>query len=134
MNRRAFLRYSMGASALALLPGCRFSFEQGLFNPCGPALPKELANHPLVAAAWEGLKADAVWDCHVHLFGNGRSRTGIWVSPDFDHPTGIASKVRHTMFASGGCLGEDEALWDQRMVERLNLLIDGFPRGAKTML
>ena len=134
MNRRNFLRTAAAASSAVFLPGCDFSFEQGIFNPCRAPLPRELADHPVVKAAWQGLRADAVWDCHVHLFGNGRSKAGLWVSPEFDNPNSIVTKVRHTMFASGGCLGEDEARWDQRMVERLTLLIDDFPPGFKVML
>lgn len=78
--------------------------------------------------------ADAVWDCHAHLFGNGRSRTGIWVNPDFDNPKTIASRARRDMFANGGCLGDDETRWDERMVERLTEPANELPDGVKVML
>jgi uncharacterized protein len=134
VNRRHFLTFTMGGAAMAALPGCKFSFEQGVYNACKTAMPSELANHPLVQAAWSGIDASQVWDCHAHLFGNGRSGPGIWVSPDFDGGKTLGSKVRRAMFANGGCLGENEALWDKRMVERLLHLIDAMPPGAKVIL
>jgi predicted TIM-barrel fold metal-dependent hydrolase len=134
MNRRNFLNGMLAGFSLTQLPACRFSFEQGISNPCLGSLLSAVAGHPLVRGAWRGLNADAVWDCHVHLFGNGRSGTGIWVNPDFDHPKTAGSRVRHDLFANGGCLGDDEARWDERMVERLTQQVDEFPAGVKAML
>lgn len=134
MNRRTFLNGMLGGFALTQLPACRFSFEQGISNPCLSSLPREVAGHPLVSSAWRGLNADAVWDCHVHLFGNGRSGSGIWVNPDFGNPKTLGSKARHAMFANGGCLGNDETRWDERMVERLTQQVNELPAGVKVML
>ncbi len=134
MKRRTFLTGTLAGIALTQLPACRISFEQGISNPCLSPLPREVAGHPLVRSAWQGLDADAVWDCHVHLFGNGRSRTGIWLHPQFDNSKTIASKARHATFANGGCLGSDEAHWDERMVERLTERVDELPAGVKVML
>jgi predicted TIM-barrel fold metal-dependent hydrolase len=134
MKRRGLLKGALAGFALAQLPACRFSFEQGLSNPCLSPLPRGVAGHPLVKSAWQGIEADAVWDCHVHLFGNGRSGSGIWVNPEFDHPKTVASKVRHFMFANGGCLGDDEARWDERMVDHLAQQVDELPQGVKVML
>ena len=53
-----------------------------LSNPCRAGrLPDELANHPIVRAAWDGLDASQLWDCHVHLFGSGDSDAGVWINP-----------------------------------------------------
>jgi uncharacterized protein len=137
VNRRSFMRLTLGGAAAAGLPtltGCKFSFEQGVYNACKTALPPHLANHPLVLAAWNGVDASEVWDCHAHLFGNGRSGPGIWVSPDFDAGNTMGAKVRRAMFANGGCLGDDEALWDRRMVERIVHLLDALPVGAKAVM
>lgn len=134
MKRRAFLKLATGAAAAATLTSCKFTFEQGVYNACHVALPAHLAQHPLVIAAWEGIDPALVWDSHVHLFGNGRSGPGIWVSRDFDEGRSMGSKVRRAMFANGGCLGHDEAKWDARMVVRLTQLLDALPAGAKAML
>ena len=133
MKRRAFLQLAAGGAAVTLT-SCKFTFEQGVYNACHVALPLDLARHPLVLAAWRGIDPAQTWDCHVHLFGNGRSGPGIWVSRDFDEGRSMGSKVRRAMFANGGCLGENEAMWDARMVVRLAQLLDGLPAGVKAML
>ena len=127
MHRRAFL-----ASTLALAGCDRFSLEQGLMSSCGEA--GDLARGPAVQQAWQGLRAERVWDMHVHLFGNGRSRAGIWVEPDLDTPQSIEGRVRHAFFMNGGCVGADEERLDQGMVARLSALADECPAGARFML
>lgn len=134
MNRRGFLQLAAGGAAAATLTSCKFTFEQGLYNPCAAGLPPDLARHPLVQAAWQGIDPAQTWDCHVHLFGNGRSGPGIWINRDFDEGRSMGSKVRRTMFVNGGCLGENEAQWDQRMVARITQLVDELPVGVKAML
>jgi mannonate dehydratase len=128
MDRRGFL----GLAALSLLPGCRFTFEQGLFGECREG--SNLNALPIVQAAWKGLDPDKVWDVHAHLFGNGRSGGGIWVAPDFDRPFWPEARIRHAFFANAGCVGEDPNQWDQGMVKRLNRLVDDLPAGARVML
>ena len=94
----------------------------------------DLSRNPLASAAWDGLVADRVWDVHVHLFGNGRSRSGVWVDPGFDHPTGPEGYLRKTMFMNGGCVRGDEDQTDRAVVERLATIADEFPAGAKFVL
>ena len=48
-------------------------------NPCLSPLPERLAKHELVAAAFEGLDAAALWDVHAHLLGTGDSGSGCSV-------------------------------------------------------
>ena len=69
MNRRRFLEL---APLSLLLGGCPLTFEQGLMNECRDPAANALLADPRVQAAWQGLRADRVWDVHVHLFGNGR--------------------------------------------------------------
>lgn len=133
MRRRDFLRAGLLLPAAAL-GGCKlkhFSMEQGMYNACrsGP-----VAAGALVADAWAGLDPAKVWDCHAHLFGNGRSRQGLWVNPGFDEPTTLPAKVRRAMFINGGCAGTDEAKLDQAAVARLVILADQLPAGAKLVL
>jgi mannonate dehydratase len=122
------------AASVAALTGCRFSLEQGLFNerraPGGHAVLRDR----LVRQAWEGIDASLVWDCHAHLFGNGRSRSAIFLNPGFDRPSTLAGKVRRAMFFNAACGGEDEDLLDAEIVARLAHLASDLPPGAKVML
>jgi uncharacterized protein len=133
MNRRRFLEAATCAPALAV-GGCnRFSFEQGVFGECRPEHAHGSAGR-FIEEAWRGIDATKVWDVHAHLFGNGRSGSGIYVDPDFDRPRTPMGLVRRTFFMNGGCVGDDEERLDQGMVRRLVQLVDRCPPGAKVML
>ena len=96
MRRRAFLGASLAAPA-ALLAGCRFTFEQGFFGECqAPRVPGMAA--ALVRAAWDGIRTANVWDVHAHLFGDGRSGSGIWLDPELDRPSGVVARARRIFF------------------------------------
>jgi mannonate dehydratase len=134
MRRRDFLKLGAGLAGAASLSACKheFSLEEGLKGDCRTL--GDLSRNPLVSAAWEGLAADRVWDVHVHLFGDGRSRSGIWVDPPFDHPAGPESYLRKTMFMNGGCIRGDGKQADAAMVERLATIAGEFPTGARFVL
>lgn len=134
MSRRAFLRSAAVAAAAGALSGCRFSLEHGIFNRCAPPGGHAVMREPLVRAAWEGLDPARVWDCHAHLFGNGRTGGGIYLNPGFDRPSTLAGRVRRAMFFNAACGGEDEERLDAAVVERLSHLVDELPPGAKVML
>ena len=131
MRRRDFMR-ACAALPLAAAGGCDLTLEQGLMGACETG--RDLARNPWVEKAWRDLRVERVWDVHTHLFGNGRSRAGIWVEPDYDRPRSIGARVRHAFFKNGGCVGEDEDRMDQAMVARLSQLADDCPPGAKFML
>lgn len=128
LNRRAML-------ALAALPltGCPLSFEQGLMAECR-AGAFDAEERRWLARAWEGLRVDRVWDTHAHLFGNGRSKSGVFVEPEFDRPRTPAKLARRMFFLNGGCISGDEERFDQAMVARLVTLVDQLPVGAKVVL
>jgi mannonate dehydratase len=134
VNRRGFLRSAGAASVASALGGCGFSFEQGLFNECRAPGGHRVFRERLVRAAWDGVDPARVWDCHAHLFGNGRSGSGIYLNPGFDRPSSIAGRVRRAMFINAGCGGADEDRLDLAVVERLAHLADELPPGAKVML
>ena len=131
MRRRDFLAVASGA---VLLTGCPFSFEQGVMNECRAANALSPAANALLQAAWQGLRPDGVWDCHVHLFGNGRGGSGIYVNPAFERGWNPASRVRHAFFMNAACAGRDDDAIDAQVVARLTQLADAFPAGAKLML
>jgi uncharacterized protein len=138
MNRRQFLVNAggLGLSSMLASPhaAARFSLGEGIFNPCRKPLPLALRSHPLVASLAERFQGEQIWDCHVHLFGNGKSGRGIWLNPDFAEPSNPIAAVRKTMFMSGGCIGEDDQAADQRMIDELALRVAELPAGAKAIL
>jgi mannonate dehydratase len=134
VSRRRFLGAAAAAAAAGALTGCRFSLEQGLFNECRAPGGHRVMRERLVRSAWEGLDATRVWDCHAHLFGNGRAGSGIYLSPGFDRPSTLAGRVRRAMFFNAACGGEDEDRLDVAVAERIVHLADEFPPGAKVML
>jgi predicted TIM-barrel fold metal-dependent hydrolase len=128
VKRRDLL--ALGAAA-PLLAGCPFDFREGVDNPC--RLEPGVSSHPLVLAAWEGLRTDQVWDMHVHLYGNGRGGKGIAVDPGFEGHSPMMRARRH-FFMNAGCVGAWDDGLDARMVARLAALVDQCPLGAKVML
>jgi mannonate dehydratase len=133
MERRAFLRLGAAAS-LAVLGGCRWWPEQGMRNPCLGPLPERLREHELVKAAWEGIEAAKVWDCHAHLVGLGDGGSGAWVNPRMDswaHPFQMAQK---RFYFNAACIPDQRDSVDAGYAARLLALMDDLPEGAKLML
>ncbi|MBF0341983.1 MAG: amidohydrolase, partial [Magnetococcales bacterium] len=100
--RRRFLRQTLTLLGTGVA-GCA---PVRLWNPCHDDLPEELANHPLVQRAWEGIDPKRFWDCHVHLAGNGDGGSGIRLSPDMDslwHPVLYAMRA---FYLNAGCVDQ----------------------------
>jgi mannonate dehydratase len=132
-SRRTFLTRSL-ALAAAPLAGCRFTLEQGLFNECRAPGGHAVLRHPLVAAAWDGLRPERVWDCHAHLFGNGKSGKGIWLNPEWDSVLTPAARARRIFYVNASCGGEDDERLDAGIVRRMTHVADELPAGAKVVL
>ena len=135
MNRRQFMRLA----ALACVSGTAYGGwrwwpEQGLQNPCRASLPLELARHPLVRAAWEGIDASQVWDCHAHLFGNGDSGSGVWMNPSMYSLASPAQYVQRLFYMNAGCVHDAPGQVDRSVVSRLENLVEGLRPGVKVML
>jgi uncharacterized protein len=134
MKRRNFL---IGSGTMALAAGAGAAYvwpEQGLLNPCKADMPPQLAGHELVRAAWEGIDASRVWDCHVHLIGVGDSTSGVWINPrmqSWAHPLEFAQRL---FFLNAGCAHEAPGRVDSSYVERMRNLVDALAPGAKLML
>jgi mannonate dehydratase len=108
--------------------------EQGIVNPCRGALPPRLADHEIVQAAWSGIDAGNVWDCHAHLAGTGDSGSGIWVNPETQsvlHPLQYAQRL---FYLNAGCASDKPGRIDHSYVERMHDLIDGMKPGFKLLL
>jgi mannonate dehydratase len=133
MNRRQFLR-ALSAGAVGLTGGCGLSFEDGIFNPCLPGpLPERLKNHAAVRAAWAGIDAAKLWDCHVHVAGVGDGGTGVWHAPEMKswfHPW---QTLQRRVYLNAACTERDGSV-DQDFLRRLTECLGAFPPGAKAML
>jgi mannonate dehydratase len=131
VRRRDFIKASLCAP---LVSGCAgLTLEEGLMNECRATDAKLLMN-PYILAAWRGLRFDRVWDMHVHLMGNGRSDSGVYLDPAFESGWSPASRLRHTFFRNAACVMGDDKRMDQEVVERLVQLADAMPQGAKLVL
>ena len=118
-----------------MLAACRFWPEQGLWNPCLAQLPKHLAGHELVGAAWDGLDVRNVWDCHAHLVGTGDSASGIYVNPRTESLFNPGEYARRLFFLNAGCVHEEKkGSVDRAYVERMHNLADGMKPGFKLVL
>jgi mannonate dehydratase len=134
VNRRQFFWRTAVSAAATALAGCRFSFEQGLLNECRAPAGHAVLRDRLVRAAWDGVEPSRVWDCHAHLFGNGRSRSGVYLNPDQERPANLAGRVRRAMFLNAACGGEDDERFDRAVADRIAHLADELPPGVKVML
>ncbi len=85
-------------------------------------------------AAWDGLDAAKVWDCHAHLLGSGDSGSGIFVNPRMDSLFNPAQYARRLFFLNAGCVHDARGSVDQAYVERMHNLLDGMRPGVKLLL
>ncbi|MGH8670493.1 MAG: amidohydrolase family protein [Burkholderiales bacterium] len=130
MKRRTLLLgVAMGAGGLA---GIRYWPDQGFVNPClDPSLPDRLADHELVKAAWSGIDALRVWDCHVHLAGTGDGDSGLWVNPAMKRLSSPSMNLRYRFYMNAACVTQRV---DESYIERLLLLQSGLKPGNRLML
>ena len=132
MKRRHFLL--LGGAGVAAAAAWHKWPEQGFFNECRVNLPPDIAAHDLIRAAWSGIDAQQVWDCHVHLVGVGDRDSGAWTSPKLDSLWHPIQRLQKLFYLNAGCVHEAPGRLDQSYVERLHNLVDGMRPGAKLML
>ena len=134
MSRRNFLIAGGAAAGLAGLAAWRFWPEQGIWNPCLGPLPRHLAEHDLVKAAWEGIDPALVWDSHAHLVGVGDSPSGIQLNPKMRSLMSPEHFVRRVFFLNAGCAEVAGRSVDEAYVEQMRTLLGAFPPGEKSLL
>jgi len=130
-NRRRLLAAAGGAAALG---GCGFSLEHGVSNPCRAALPPSPARDDAVLAAWEGIEAARVWDCHAHLIGSGDSGSGIWLNPGMLSVASPVQFAQRLFYLNAGCAHDTPGSVDRSYVERMLNLLERMRPGAKLVL
>jgi predicted TIM-barrel fold metal-dependent hydrolase len=133
MNRRSFLALGAAAAGLAT-SGCDFSFDQGVFNACRAALPDDLANHPLLRSAWQGLDPAKVWDVHCHVFGNGDSGSALWFNPRMESVWNFKEYLQKIFYLNAGCAHDDPGKVDLSVVDRLLDQCEAMPPGFHALL
>jgi uncharacterized protein len=114
-------------AAQAAVPGWP---AQGLINPCLGPLPLELAQHPLVLSAWQGLDAQQVWDAHVHVLGAEGSEAGFNTGALWQRGWRM---LQRRAFLNAACSPADESL-DTGYEQRLMALTQALPPGVRLML
>ncbi len=132
MKRRSLLLGAAGAAILGL-GGSVFARQQ-LWNPCHAALPPAIAGHDIVRAAWDGIDAAQVWDCHAHLAGIGDGGSGIRINPRMLSPLHPTEYLQRLFYLNAGCAHQAPGRVDQSYLERLHNLADGMQPGFKLLL
>lgn len=131
MKRRHLLLGCCVAMGAGLFTGLGLRAAGPLRNPCRGALPPELAGHPLVLAALDGLDATRLVDTHAHLLGTGDSGSGCSVHPSLHQWWQPREVLRRKGILDAACVDERTvASIDHAYVERLHELAAGFPAGA----
>ncbi|MBF0296803.1 MAG: amidohydrolase [Magnetococcales bacterium] len=128
INRRSFFTTLGGFALLTMSGGC------GLRNPCRQGLPATLTEHPLTTAAWQGIDTHKVWDCHVHIAGNGDSGSGITLTPEMESPWHPWLQLQRLFYLNAGCVDDRPGHVDQSYLHRLRERHATLPAGVKLML
>ncbi|MCE2917267.1 MAG: amidohydrolase [Rubrivivax sp.] len=132
-SRRHFLccGAALGAGLFSsLLAGC--DGDTPLTNPCAGTLPREVAQHDRVLAAFAGIAAHRLVDTHAHLLGTGDSGSGCSVHPNMGYNP--FEMLRKRAILNAACVSGDAPSVDRAYVERLSQLMADFPAGARWWL
>jgi len=105
-----------------------------VWNPCRARLPRRLAEHELVRAAWDGIDVAQAWDAHAHLVGTGDAGSGVVVNPRMQSLLHPGEYARRLFFLNAGCAHDAPDSVDRAYVERMLNLMDGMRAGAKLLL
>ncbi len=132
MNRRRLL--GLGAAAGLLATGCEYSLQHGLLNACHAQPPARLRDHPLVLAAWRDVDPANVLDTHCHVFGNGDSGSGVWVSPQMERIWQPQQYLQRLFYLNAGCAHSDPGKIDLTVVDRLLDQCEAMPAGFRVLL
>ena len=131
MNRRRFIA-GLGGSLGCY--GIGSAVAAKVFNPCLASLPSRLARHEMVQEAWAHIDPMQVWDCHAHLVGVGDSTDGAYANPRTKNPLFVSQFVQRIFYMNAACANHTAGKIDSSYVERLRILLDAMPPGAKVML
>jgi len=95
-------------------------------------MPPQLANHPVVRAAWEGVAAEQLWDCHVHLVGVGDNNSDIWVTPNMSSVQHPLQYLQKKFYLNASCTGDAVGQVDATYTKKLAHLLETMQPGTAT--
>ena len=138
-RRRLLCCGALAAAGLFTSLGSKAQATAGIsstpwINPCLTPLPERLAEHEIVAAAFEGLDAAALWDVHAHLLGTGDSGSGCSIHASMNQWWKPLPYVRRRAILNAACVANDAPSIDRAYVERLLGHTADFPAGARWLL
>ncbi len=133
MNRRLMLG-CCGALAAGLFTSLSAKAAPSLRNPCLGSLPKTLAEHDTVQAAWAGLDPSKLIDTHAHLLGTGDAGSGCRVHPHMSQWWHPGEMLRRHVILNGACVAKNAESIDRTYVQNLLNLSADFPPGARWWL
>jgi predicted TIM-barrel fold metal-dependent hydrolase len=133
MKRRHLLCCGAALGA-GLFTALALPAARAMHNPCRGALPRALADHPLVHAAFDGLDVHALWDVHAHLLGTGDAGSGCTVHPSMHQWWQPVEVLRRRAILNAACVDGAAPSIDRAYVDSLHRLAADFPRGARWLL
>jgi mannonate dehydratase len=131
LNRRHLLCCG-AAAATGLFTALSSPARASLRNACRTGLPPALQD--MVAAAFDGLDPQQLWDVHTHLLGTGDSGSGCTVNAQLDQWWHPVEMLRKRFILNAACVPTDAPSIDRAYVQRLRALADDFPEGARWLL
>lgn len=135
MKRRDFLR-GLSVAAISALGYSAYRYwpESGFSNPCLRGLPDQILQHPLYQKIWADIDPAQMWDCHVHMVGDGDSggQNAPWHSPEMDSYRHPILNIQKRFYMNGACVTGDRI--DQSVISRLVALSKEMQPGFKAML
>lgn len=131
LNRRHLLCCG-AAAATGLFTALSSPARASLRNACRTGLPPALQD--MVAAAFDGLDPQQLWDVHTHLLGTGDSGSGCTVNAQLDQWWHPVEMLRKRFILNAACVPIDAPSVDRAYVQRLRALADDFPEGARWLL
>lgn len=134
-RRRFLLSAGIAGLGVAGLGAWRMWPEQGLLNSCLGELPPQLAGHPLLREAFDGLDPAQVWDAHVHLVGVGDGGNAGGAAFNDSHLSWRwpFSAAQRRVILNASCIAGDAPV-DRAYVAGLRALADALPAGNKLLL
>jgi mannonate dehydratase len=132
MKRRRFLGCVAAAGVAAA--GCDLAPEEGFRNACRDPRALPASQHPLVAAAWNGLDSSRVIDSHCHVFGNGANGSGLWFNPRMDDAMHPVLALQRRAFLNAACVPPGSADVDAAVIERLRAQCEAMREGFGVLL
>ena len=143
MKRRKFIKVGLGSTATLGVAGAiawNHVFDGPIQNACLiEELPTDLAEHPLIQQAFEGLDLTQLWDSHFHLIGTGRGSafdgkpSNMWVNPNMSSWLSPLQKIQYGFYLNAACITDEEKA-DIQFVDNLHSLLKQLPKGLRLML